>query len=199
MDRETREFYDGDPQGYSDNTVECDVSDILGRFASHLNPGSRVLDLGCGSGRDTIALRSMGFSVVPVDGSQGMCLTAERNTGDAVRRLDMLELDYEGEFDGVWACASMLHLREGEIPRALALVRRALRDGGVLYVSFKDGTFSGRRDGRWYTDMTPGAMTTALTSAGFVATDVWHSVDRRGTVWANGLFSKGRAGTDRDK
>ena len=154
MEQVTRAFYDGDPEGYSESTFGNDVSDIRRRFLSRLDPGARILDLGCGSGRDTLAFRDAGCEVVPVDGSEGMCRVASSNLGSEVRRLDFLELDYEDEFDGVWACASLLHLKADEMPVVLGLIRRALRVGGAAYVSFKEGTFEGIRNGRWYTDMT---------------------------------------------
>ena len=86
--------------------------------------------------------------------------------GSEVRRLDFLELDYEDEFDGVWACASLLHLKADEMPVVLGLIRRALRVGGAVYVSFKEGTFEGIRDGRWYTDMTVDGLVGTAEAAG---------------------------------
>lgn len=190
MDYVTRAFYDADPQGYSDSTMTCDVSEVRRRFSSRLRPGARVLDLGCGSGRDTLAFRESGFSVVPVDGSEGMCRVAEANTGSEVRRLDILDLDYEGYFDGVWACASVLHLERGQIPGALELVCTALVDGGVLFVSFKSGDFSGIRDGRWYTDVSPDAISDLAEGSGFTTEEVWTTVDPRGVVWTNAILGK---------
>ena len=181
-----------EPEGYSESTLSNDMTALLGRFASRLPQGGRVLDLGCGSGRDTIALRGMGFSVVPVDGSEGMCRVASENTGSEVRCLDILDLDYVGEFDGVWACASLLHLKGDEIPQALTLINRALVDGGVLYMSFKLGRFYGIRDGRWYTDMDDVEVPVLSESAGFEASDVWNTADPRGTAWVNAILTKRR-------
>lgn len=166
MEHVTRAFYDGDPEGYSESTFGNDVSDIRRRFLSRLDPGARILDLGCGSGRDTLAFREAGCEVVPVDGSEGMCRVASSNLGSEVGRLDFLELDYEDEFDGVWACASLLHLKADQIPVVLGLICRALRKGGAAYVSFKEGTFEGIRDGRWYTDMTVDGLVGTAEAAG---------------------------------
>lgn len=192
MEPTTRAYYDHDPEGYSESTLSNDMTDLLGRFASRLPQGGRVLDLGCGSGRDTIALRGMGFSVVPVDGSEGMCRVASENTRSEVRCLDILDLDYVGEFDGVWACASLLHLKGDEIPQALTLINRALVDGGILYMSFKLGRFYGIRDGRWYTDMDDVEVPVLSESAGFEASDVWNTADPRGTAWVNAILTKRR-------
>ena len=196
MDPETMAFYDGDPEGYSASTIDGDVSDLRGRFSSLLAPGARVLDLGCGSGRDTLAFTRDGFDVTAVDGSEGMCRVASVYTGVPVRCLDFMDLDYEGEFDGVWACASLLHLRPDELPTALSLIRRALVDGGVLCMSFKRGGFSGRRDGRWYTDLEPEAMAGLAEGAGLSVVGIWTDADARGTEWVNGLFRKGPAPLD---
>ena len=190
MDQVTRDFYDGDPEGYAESTFGNDVSDLRRRFLEHLDPGARILDLGCGSGRDTIAFRDAGYEVVPVDGSEGMCRVASANTGDSVRCLDFMDLDYIEEFDGVWACASMLHLHPEEISDVTALVRRALRCGGVFYTSFKSGGFAGYREGRWYTDVRPDGLRSMASSSGFDVLDVWSTVDPRGTVWTNALFGK---------
>ena len=188
MDETTRGFYDGDPEGYSEATRWNDVADLTGRFISHLPNGARILDLGCGSGRDTLAFRRLGFEVVPVDGSEGMCRIASENTGSEVRRLDFLDLDYVDEFDGVWACASLLHLRPEEIPDVMGLVRRALRSGGVFFLSFKEGDFHGYRDGRWYTDMTLEGLRELAEGTGFEVLDLWESVDRRGVRWVSGVL-----------
>ena len=188
MDEATRGFYDGDPEGYSEATRWNDVTDLTGRFISRLPPGARILDLGCGSGRDTLAFRHLGFGVVPVDGSEGMCHIASESTGSEVRRLDFLDLDYVDEFDGVWACASLLHLRPEEIPEVMGLVRRALRSGGVFFLSFKEGDFRGYRDGRWYTDMTPEGLRELAEETGFRVFDLWESEDRRRVRWVSGIL-----------
>ena len=153
MDQVTISFYDSDPEGYAESTIHRDVSASRRAFASLLRPGARILDLGCGSGRDTIAFGGEGFQVVPVDGSEGMCRAAEAAIGEPVRLLSFEDLDYEDEFDGVWACASLLQLACPELRDVLVLIRRALRDDGILFASFKKGDYRGYRDGRWYTDV----------------------------------------------
>lgn len=197
MDPGTRAFYDRDPEGYASTTFGGDVSPIRARFVRLLNPGARILDLGCGSGRDTLDFIGEGFDVTAVDGSGGMCRVASERIGLRVRNVDFTELDYGSEFDGVWACASLLHLRPGELPHVLSLIRAALVDGGVLYMSFKRGRFSGMRDGRWYTDMDPEGTVGLAEGAGFSTVDVWESTDPRGTVWVNGIFRKIRRRTSK--
>jgi len=184
----TLDFYNADPEGYADATFGADTSHLRDRFVRFLHHGSRILDLGCGSGRDTIAFRQAGFEVVPVDGSEGMCRVAESNTGSEVRMIDFMSLDYEGEFDGVWACSSLLHLSSDVLPQVLGLVHRSLRCGGVFYTSFKEGTFEGVRGDRYYTDMTIEDLDLLLSSNGFEPIDMWTSLEPgRDVRWVNAV------------
>lgn len=63
------------------------------------------------------------------------------------------DLNFDNEFDGVWACASLLHVEKGELPDILVKITKALKGGGILYVSFKYGDFSGERNGRFFRDL----------------------------------------------
>lgn len=185
---DTIAFYDADPEGYSNRTFSADISDIRDRFVRVLPEGGRILDLGCGSGRDTAAFREMGFSVEPVDGSEGMAAEAEKNTGAPVRVLMFDELDYEDEFDGVWACSSLLHVSSTELPHVFGLVKRSLKENGVFYMSFKEGDFEGMRDGRYYTDIVADRLRVLINDAGFRPILIWESEEPgRNITWVNAL------------
>lgn len=183
-------FYDSDPEGYARSTLGRDVSPLRGMFASRLPEGARVLDLGCGSGRDSKAFTDMGFDVVPVDGSEGMCRVASELLGVPVRRLLFSDLDYKEGFDGVWACASLLHVHPEELPDVMDKAHRALRPGGVLFVSFKSGSFTGVRDGRWYTDLDEEGVRGLAERTGFGVDEVVVTEDAMGTVWTNAFLRR---------
>lgn len=188
---ETIGFYDSDPQGYSEKTFTADVSGVRDRFLKYVPKGSRILDLGCGSGRDTLFFLRNGYIPVPIDGSEGMCAIARRNTGIDVRRLLFSELDFEDEFDAVWACSSLLHVPSKELPDVLSKVRRAMKDGAVFYLSFKEGTFEGKREGRMYTDMTQDRLRSICERCGFSTLETWGSLEpERQTVWCNTIIRK---------
>ena len=115
------------------------MSEQYGKYLQWLSKGSKILDLGCGSGRDSKFFIERGFDVTPVDGSGEMCLRAEKIIGKKVRKLTFDELDYDGVFDGVWACASLLHVKKDEMNETLKRVSRSMKPDGVLYISFRYG------------------------------------------------------------
>ncbi len=83
-----------------------------------------------------------------------MCAIAEKITGIPVRRLLFSDLDYESEFDAVWACSSLLHVPSAELPAVLEGIRAALKENGILFMCFKKGDSEGFSGPRWFTDMT---------------------------------------------
>lgn len=188
----TLDFYDLNAEEYSAKTFNADISPLREKFASYLPVGGKVLDLGCGSGRDSLAFIRLGFEVTAVDGSTGMCRMAERNTGLKVRRLLFEDLDYENEFDGVWACSSLLHLPSDILPKVFGLIGRSLKHNGLFFTCFKKGTFEGvRPEGRYYTDMEPEVLRSVLVDSGFDPLEIWASDERSpGLMWVNAICRK---------
>ena len=143
---------DGIFSSYKDLGLVNEVfsKDIL----SHLPEGALILDFGCGSGRDMRYFLGKGFRVEAADGSEELCRLASVYTGIPVKQMLFQELEETEKYDGIWACASILHLRREELPEVFRKMYRALKPGGILYVSFKYGDFEGERNGRYFTDMT---------------------------------------------
>ncbi len=185
----TVEYYDVDPEGYFERTFGSDTAAPRLIFASRLRPGARILDLGCGSCRDTVSFRRAGFEVYPADASEGIRRVVADRLGVVVHPLDYREMDFDSEFDGVWACASLLHSPSRELPGVLLRVRRALVPGGVFFCAFKLGSFEGVRESRWYTDLTLEALTGLLASAGFTVLESWDS-EAGGYEWANAVAER---------
>lgn len=108
-------------------------------FARYLGPGARVLDAGCGPGRDTAHLREYGFRVVSLDLSWRMLAEARQRTSGEWVCADLRAIPLAGGcLDGIWACASLLHLPKRDMAAALGELRRVLRRG-ILYVAVKQG------------------------------------------------------------
>ena len=88
------------------------------------------------------------------DGSEEICKAASEYLGASVRHMLFQDLDEKDVYNGIWACASILHLPQTELPDVILKMRDALKEGGVIYTSFKYGTFEGERNGRYFTYFT---------------------------------------------
>ena len=154
MNQETLQYYEDNAKAFISGTVNADMSDARQRFLKLLPENALILDFGCGSGRDTKAFLEHGYRVDAIDGSAELCRQASDYTGICVRQMLFQELDISNYYDGVWACASILHLSKIEISDVLKRISNALKPGGILYTSFKYGTFEGMRNNRYFTDFT---------------------------------------------
>lgn len=151
-------YYDSIADEYASDTLSISLDGLLKRFLSYVPDGlrnRRILDLGCGSGRDSKAIIDLGWDVLPVDGSAEMCRIASDVTGRLARRMLFSEMDFHGEFAGIWASASLLHVPAEELPDILARCRDAIVLGGILYMSFQMGAGEEVRHGCHYTDLMP--------------------------------------------
>ena len=154
MKIKTIEYYNENVSKFVNDTqdvVFCATQDL---FLSYLNEGNSILDLGCGSGRDTKYFLSKGYKVDAMDGSMDICKVASDYTGINVKCLLFNELDEIDKYDGIWACASILHLDRDDLIDVFHRIARALKDNGILYTSFKYSEFEGMRNGRYFTDFT---------------------------------------------
>ncbi|MEX3983945.1 class I SAM-dependent methyltransferase [Paraburkholderia sp. EG287A] len=150
---QTLRFYEETASSYVEKTLTVDMSVAQDKFLRLVRPGGRVLDAGCGSGRDARAFMNQGFEVSAFDGSAEMARLASAYLGMPVQTLRFQDLDYCSEFDGIWACASLLHLEAEELDDAFARIFRALRPGGIFYASFTHGADTRFQDGRLFSDM----------------------------------------------
>ena len=150
----TIDYYNQNAEAFVGQTMDVKFDSIQNRFLSLLSKNSYILDFGCGSGRDTKAFLEQGYRVDAIDGSAEMCRQASEYTGITVRQMLFQELDIGNYYNGVWACASILHLSRIEISDVLKRISNALKPGGILYTSFKYGTFEGMRNNRYFTDFT---------------------------------------------
>lgn len=148
----TNSFYDHNADGYAAATMRIDTAERIARFAALLPRGGRVLDAGCGAGRDLIGFEASGLRAEGLDISPSLAAIARRNSKLPVRIGDLRDPPYPpASFDGVWAMASLLHLEPGEVRDTLARLRDLLVPGGVLFASVKRGRgLAGDDDGRWF-------------------------------------------------
>ena len=150
----TLQYYNQNAGSFVSSTIHADLTDTQNRFLSRLEPGAAILDFGCGSGRDTKYFLEHGYQVDAIDGSAELCALATEYTGIPVKCRMFQELDEQKKYDGIWACSSILHLSKDELKNVMQRMLCALKNDGVIYTSFKYGTFEGERNGRYFTDFT---------------------------------------------
>lgn len=146
------EYYNQNAAEYFEHTINIDMQEYWDEFSTLLPEGGSILDLGCGSGRDSAHFISCGFDVTAMDASKEMCELASIHIGQDVLQLSFDEIDFKEVFDGIWACASLLHVSSRKIDDIFNKVIDSLKVNGVLFMSFRYGDFEGERDGRYYTD-----------------------------------------------
>lgn len=150
----TLQFYEDHAETFSAGTLSADMSETRDRFLRYMPEKACILDFGCGSGRDTKAFLERGYHVDATDGSGELCRNASKFTGIPVKQMLFQELSAKEQYDGIWACASILHLPKKELADVFSKIASALKHGGILYTSFKYGTFEGMRNGRYFSDFT---------------------------------------------
>jgi SAM-dependent methyltransferase len=150
----TISYYETHAPDYANKTQSVDMAKVYNRFLNHIPPGGKILDAGSGSGRDTLAFLGRDYQVDALDASPRLAALSTQLTGVPTKVLRFQELDIVSRYDGVWACASLLHLKASELVDAFARLQRALNPNGIIYASFKVGTEERVAvDGRWFTDM----------------------------------------------
>lgn len=138
ISRSTLRHYDTKARSFWEGTRDHDVSQNRAALLRHIrsDPPHRILDLGCGPGRDLAAFRDMGHEAVGLEGSVELCRIAREISGGEVWHQDFLAMDLpEAGFDGVFANASLFHVPTQELPRILQQIGGCLRPGGVLFSS----------------------------------------------------------------
>lgn len=191
----TIDYYNENAKSFIDGTVSVDFSQIQNVFLESLPSNAHILDFGCGSGRDTKYFLGRGYQVDAMDGSMELCRAASEYAGIRVKHVLFQELAEVEKYDGIWACASILHVKKVELPDIIRKMSLATKENGIIYVSFKYGDYEGERNGRYFTDMTETSMKEML--AAFPELKVekqWITVDVRAgrgdERWLNMILRK---------
>lgn len=188
------EYYNINAQAFYDGTVNADMSLWRDKFEKYMPDGGRILDAGCGSGRDSRAFKQHGYSVVAFDASSEMCRMASQLIGQEVWQMRFDEIAFKDEFDGIWACASLLHVMQEDLPEVFRKLRKALVKRGTIYASFKYGEGITNRGERTFSDFTEETVKDMFGNAGLevlecgITTDC--RPDREAEKWVNVIAKK---------
>ena len=177
---ETLNYYNANAKTFVEGTLHVDFSNMQNKFLSKIEPGAFILDLGCGSGRDTKYFLEKGYLVDAADGSAELCKLASEYTGIPVRRMYFQDLQECEKYDAIWACSSILHLSRTKLAEVMRKMAAAVKANGIIYTSFKYGTFAGVRNGRYFTDMTEESLQELLEDVkSLTLEEMWITTDVR--------------------
>ncbi|MDE6661071.1 MAG: class I SAM-dependent methyltransferase [Anaeroplasmataceae bacterium] len=186
-------FYGIHSKGYIEATEHCDMSFQYHLFEEQLDKNAHcILDLGFGSGRDLLYF-SKKYEVYGIDITEEFCNHAKELGLKNISKMRAQDLKFKNLFDGIWACASLLHIPSLELAEVFKRCHRALKENGILYCSFKYGNFEGIRNERHFTDMTLERFKTLIDPHQFeivqdcITTDVRPNRDEK---WLNIVLKK---------
>ena len=191
---DTLAYYDRQAADFAGQTAGLDLGPLYDRFLRYVRPGGIILDAGCGPGRDALAFAERGYKVVAFDASEEMVRLARARLGGSadVHLMRFNDVSWHREFDGIWACASLLHVPAASFPNIALRLVDALRPGGAWYMSFKLGEGERLAEGRLFVDQTEATLHSALSRlpVGFV--EYWQSTDlrpgRQAEHWLNAVL-----------
>ena len=187
------DYYDDNAQSFYDSTVDVDMADFYCKFLPVVGAEGIILDLGCGSGRDAKYFVDLGYAVDAIDASKEMVRLASTKSGLEVKHMTFEQFSPSVRYDGIWACASLLHVEPKALKSLFIQISQWLNISGVLYASFKYGDGVRVKDGRTFTDMDEHQLKVLLSAADLIVKESWVTYDQRperNEKWLNVLIVK---------
>lgn len=196
MSNKTLEFYNNNSKIYIETTLSVDMSHLHNEFLNDVPKDGHILDLGCGSGRDSKAFLDKGYKVTSIDGSTELAKAASKIIGKEVLVSKFEELSLTDKYDGIWACASLLHVNRKDILAVIKNVASYLKIDGAFYMSFKYGANEYIDDkGRYFNCYTEESFNELINDVkGLKVKSIYKTIDivpgRGDITWLNILCTK---------
>lgn len=189
MDKKTEEYYRINYKSFYNSTKDGDFQDIYERFERKLK-GKKILDLGCGGGRDLLYFKSKGYDIEGIDGCLKLVEIARRRSGQMVYYMNYRDMDFYKKYDGVWSMAGLVHQDKKSIRDILYLINRSLKAKGIIYLSFKYGDFQGYIDGRYFSYINEDDLDFIVDLEKYRKVDLFYTRDKRSILWINIILEK---------
>lgn len=186
-------YYSKHALDYIKNTINADMKDYYSVFLSYISSSSKILDIGFGSGRDSLYFSSLGYDVTSLDPVEGFCVYGRQLGLNNVVLGSIEEITYLEEFDGLWASASLLHIKSNNLISVFNKCYDALKDNGVMFVSFKYGDFEGMVNERYFTYLNEKSFNSIINNTKFRSDKLWvNESDKlnRDIKWLNAILIK---------
>jgi len=188
------EFYQDNYRAYHERTFYIDPSSFLSPLVKYLSPGSRILDVGCGSGRDLLWMKKRGFNVIGFEQSPGLAKFVRKNVGCEVIEGDFETYDFSSILvDAVMLVGALIHVPHQRFSRVFENITSAISDNGSVLITLKEGT--GDRtdsDGRIFYLREDQKARELFDTLGFRVCDFSTSVSKTGSgdVWLSYVLEK---------
>ena len=187
------EYYEINAKQYAEKAFSADMSEQYQRFLPLLKEGAAILDIGSGSGRDACYFQKMGYQVTALEPSTHLCKEIQKVFSGTIIHSDIQHYQPDQQFDGIWACASFLHLQEKEILDFFGKINCFLHDHGIIHLSGKNGISTGKaNDGRYFLEFTEQlAENILMTNEQVKLEQLWYTEDvtgRKDFRWMNMIF-----------
>ena len=187
-------YYESNAERYAAETISADMSEQYQRFLPLLKKGAKILDVGSGSGRDVCYFQKQGYQATALEPSKNLCREIRKVFSGEIVCSDIQNYRPAERYDGIRACASLIHLQEEEVLQFFERIDRYLNDDGIVYISGKNGIQSGKAgDGRYFLEFTEHLVEKILTvNKQLKLEQLWYTEDvsgRRGFWWMNVIFS----------
>ena len=189
-------YYNKNAQLFYERTIKGCAPELRERFLAQLKPGARILDVGCGTGREAHFFEELGHDVTAFDGSEEMIKLASQILKKPPSLMRFQEMNFSEEFEGIWAAASLIHVPKPELKDIISRIGRALKPGGIFFANFKRGDGEYTQEERTFYYMTEASLRPYLADQ-FEIIDTWttedlssnfaHSPDK---LWLNVLGRK---------
>lgn len=189
----TVDYYNDHAVEYFINSSNIELCCLYDKFLSLVPSGGTILDAGCGSGRDAKHFLSLGYKVIAIDSSKEMVRLSSEFAGQETLLMDFYHLNLEQSFDGIWALASLLHIPKRDIQRIISNLASILKEGGVFYMSFKEGEGERFEGGRFFNDYNEYDFRNLIENQPLLKIeDLWLSLDFWGREqrWITALLRK---------
>ena len=173
------DYYQQQAASFYQSTIGVDMAPLYARFLPHVPTKGRIVDAGCGSGRDSLYFANLGFNVSAFDASPALVELAQQHTGLPVSVCRFEQFNATTLVDAIWACASLLHVPQSELAHVMAHLCAQLKPGGIFYCSFKYGQDEVTRDGRRFTNLDEAALNELITELPLSIIEHWQTGDLR--------------------
>lgn len=189
-------YYENNAKRYAAETFSADMSEQYQSFLPLLKNGAKILDVGSGSGRDACYFQKQGYQVTALEPSKNLCKEIRRIFSGEIICSDIQSYQPVERYDGIWACASLIHLQEEEVLHFFEKINLYLNDNGIVYASGKSGIFTGEvEDGRFFLEFTEPLVEKMLTvNEQLKLEQLWYTEDvsgRQGFWWMNVILRLG--------